>query len=37
MTYGAMVEAFGEIIAPFSADEQRDLFHDNARRYYRFD
>jgi predicted TIM-barrel fold metal-dependent hydrolase len=36
MTYAAMVDAFAEIIAPFSPDEQRDLFHDNARRYYRF-
>lgn len=37
MTYGAMVDAFAEIIAPFSASEQRALFHDNARRIYRFD
>ena len=36
MTYAAMVEAFAEIIAPFSADEQRALFHDNAHRLYRF-
>jgi len=37
MTFAAMVDAFAEIIAPFSADEQRALFHDNARRTYRFD
>ena len=36
MSYGAMVEAFAEIIAPFSADEQQALFHDNAHRVYRF-
>ncbi len=36
MTYAAMVDAFAEIIAPFSAGEQRALFHDNARRIYRF-
>ena len=36
MSYGAMVEAFAEIIAPFSADEQQALFHDNAHRMYRF-
>ena len=36
MTYAAMVDAFAEIVAPFSADEQRALFHDNARRIYRF-
>ena len=32
----AMVEAFAEIIADFSAAEQRALFHDNAARLYRF-
>ena len=37
MTYGAMVDAFAEIIAPFSAEEQGDLFYGNARRFYRFD
>jgi predicted TIM-barrel fold metal-dependent hydrolase len=36
MTYAAMVAAFTEIIAPFSADEQRALFHDNTRRWYGF-
>ena len=36
MTYPAMVEAFAEIIADFSAAEQRALFHDNAARLYRF-
>ena len=36
MTYGAMVDAFSAIIAPFGADEQRALFHVNARRLYRF-
>lgn len=36
MTYAAMVDAFAEIVAPFSEAEQRDLFHDNAARYYRF-
>jgi predicted TIM-barrel fold metal-dependent hydrolase len=37
MGLGAMVDAFAEIVAPFSADEQRAMFHDNARRCYRFD
>ncbi len=36
MTYAAMVDAFAEIIAPFSESEQKALFHDNAHRYYRF-
>ncbi len=36
MTYAAMVDAFAAIIAPFSEDEQRALFHDNAARLYRF-
>ncbi len=36
MTYPAMVDAFAAIIAAFSADEQRALFHDNAHRGYRF-
>jgi predicted TIM-barrel fold metal-dependent hydrolase len=37
MTYAGMVEAFETLIADFSPAEQRALFHDNARRYYRFD
>jgi len=36
MPYAGMVQAFETLIADFSADEQRALFHDNARRYYRF-
>lgn len=36
MPYAGMVEAFETLIADFSADEQRALFHDNAWRYYRF-
>lgn len=36
LPYAAMVDAFAEIIAGFSADEQRALFHDNAARIYRF-
>jgi predicted TIM-barrel fold metal-dependent hydrolase len=36
MTYPAMVDAFAEIIAPFTEAEQRALFHDNAHRAYRF-
>ena len=36
MTYAAMVDAFAAIVAPFSPDEQRALFHDNAHRIYRF-
>ncbi len=37
MGYGAMVEAFAEIIAALSAGEQRALFHDNAMQFYRFE
>ena len=37
MSYAGMVEAFESLIADFSLAEQRALFHDNARRYYRFD
>jgi predicted TIM-barrel fold metal-dependent hydrolase len=36
MPYAGMVETFEALIADFSPDEQRALFHDNARRYYRF-
>ncbi len=36
MTMRAMIDAFSDIIAGFSADEQRALFHDNAARLYRF-
>ena len=36
MAYAAMVDAFAEIIAAFSPDEQAALFHDNAHRLYRF-
>lgn len=35
--YRENVEGFAAAIAGFSADEQRALFHDNARRIYRFD
>ena len=37
MAFTAMVDAFAQIIAPFSADEQRALFYDNTHRLYRFD
>ena len=36
MSYVAMVDAFARIIAPFSNAEQQALFHDNAKRSYRF-
>ncbi|HEY0420060.1 MAG TPA: amidohydrolase family protein [Acetobacteraceae bacterium] len=36
MGYGAMVEAFGRIVAGFSEGEQRALFWGNAARVYRF-
>ncbi len=35
MTMRGMIDAFTDIIATFSADEQRALFHDNAARIYR--
>ena len=37
MSYQESCERFKDIIEGFSAQEQRDLFHDNAARYYRFD
>ena len=37
MTIRAMVEAFAEIVAPFTQAEQQALFHDNAARIYRFE
>jgi predicted TIM-barrel fold metal-dependent hydrolase len=36
MTYQAMLDAFAASITDFSADEQRALFHDNARVWYGF-
>ena len=33
--FDTLYAAFGEITAPFSAEERRMLFHDNAARYYR--
>lgn len=36
-TFDAIFDGFKEIVARFSADEQRALFHDNARRLYRMD
>ena len=36
MGYGAMVDAFADIISVFSEGEQRALFHDNAARLYKF-
>ncbi|MFI5013007.1 MAG: amidohydrolase family protein [Hyphomicrobiales bacterium] len=36
MTYQETCERFKDIIQDFSPQEQRDLFHDNAARYYRF-
>ena len=33
--FDALYAAFREITKPFSADERRMLFHDNAARYYR--
>ncbi len=35
-SYPDLVGAYREIVADFSADEQRQLFADNARRWYRF-
>jgi predicted TIM-barrel fold metal-dependent hydrolase len=35
-SYPDLVAAYREIVADFSADEQRKLFADNARRWYRF-
>ena len=37
MSYQEICERFKDIVAQLSAQEQRDLFHDNAARYYRFD
>ncbi|MBW0005166.1 MAG: amidohydrolase family protein [Hyphomicrobiales bacterium] len=37
MTFQDSCERFKNIIEGFSVQEQRDLFHDNAARYYRFD
>jgi len=36
MSYQESYERFKDIIEVFSVQEQRDLFHDNAARYYRF-
>jgi predicted TIM-barrel fold metal-dependent hydrolase len=36
MIYQALCDSFKQIVSSFSPDEQRDLFHDNAARYYRF-
>lgn len=36
LSYADNVAGFAHAIAAFSADEQRALFHDNARRIYRF-
>jgi predicted TIM-barrel fold metal-dependent hydrolase len=36
MTYQETCERFKDIILDFSGEEQRDLFHDNAVRYYGF-
>ncbi|SEE58991.1 Predicted metal-dependent hydrolase, TIM-barrel fold [Rhizobiales bacterium GAS188] len=36
MTFEESCERFKDIIEGFSAEEQRNLFHDNAARYYRF-
>jgi predicted TIM-barrel fold metal-dependent hydrolase len=36
MSFEESCERFKDIIEGFSAAEQRDLFHDNAARYYRF-
>jgi predicted TIM-barrel fold metal-dependent hydrolase len=36
MTYQSLCNSFAAIIADFSSDEQRALFHDNAARIYRF-
>jgi predicted TIM-barrel fold metal-dependent hydrolase len=35
-SYGDLVAAYREIVADFTAEEQRKLFVDNARRWYRF-
>jgi predicted TIM-barrel fold metal-dependent hydrolase len=37
MSYQESCERFKDIVQDFSEEEQRDLFHDNAARYYRFD
>jgi predicted TIM-barrel fold metal-dependent hydrolase len=37
MAYQDICERFKDIVQELSAEEQRDLFHDNAARYYRFD
>ena len=36
MSFEESCERFKDIVEGFSAEEQRDLFHDNAARYYRF-
>jgi predicted TIM-barrel fold metal-dependent hydrolase len=35
-SYGDLVDAYREVVAEFTTDEQRMLFVDNARRWYRF-
>jgi predicted TIM-barrel fold metal-dependent hydrolase len=37
MSYQEICESFKDIVAELSAQEQRDLFHDNAARFYGFD
>jgi len=37
MSYQELCERFKDIVQELSAAEQRDLFHDNAARYYRFE
>ncbi len=37
MAYAALCARFREVVAAFSAAEQRAMFHDNAARLYRFD
>jgi predicted TIM-barrel fold metal-dependent hydrolase len=37
MAYQEICERFKDIVQELSPEEQRDLFHDNAVRYYRFD
>jgi predicted TIM-barrel fold metal-dependent hydrolase len=36
MAYQDICETFRDIVAPLTDADQRDLFHDNAARYYRF-
>ena len=35
--YGDVLDAYAELIADFSADEQRALFTENAKRIFRLD